>query len=525
MYYHPFLRTKPAGVEAQSYALRTLAEIGPRPHLSLDREGQDAVRADALDASALWGRYWLIPFRNADATAALTEHDNDALRKLRDRRGFYSDPEFPGTDDATRLGATWTAVETMAATRSLTTLSGPERRATVEWLEALAARTDDLSAAGVLARTLGLLGAPVPARLVAMKAPDMKGFAALDGQQRLDRLNDTFGYVQVRQAAHRKPALDAAAWREVLKHNVETFDYEQLYYAVHIVRAAGASGDAFTAVRERLDANRLDDGTIRDPDAYQGSVDASLWVARLRRLGGLPTGDPDLLRALEQPAEPSSQGSAADDAAEQLHRAALFTLLGRTGKKTAADRADTSACSDDSSADPESRLLPATVTSANAGQWQRLATECAEAGAEVGVPEAGRWSTNTPEDIAAAAALVLGLHDAGLAERTPDWLTPELFSPWARNAQRLGSVYDYAQVVRAYLLLGGSGTPELRTAVKEYVRPYRGCPELPDLYRIGGDDPGCDLKTTWAVWALDRQVPGLVPTFSKAPNATSHHGE
>lgn len=126
-------------------------------------------------------------------------------------------------------------------------------------------------------------------------------------------------------------------------------------------------------------------------------------------------------------------------------------------------------------------------------------------------PRTPGWRLTTPRSVAAAAALVDGAHDTHAAGNPPGWITRGALEPWARNPERFTAIYDYAQVLRAYVLLGGGLDAPLRRAAHDEIAPYRGCPGLPGLYRIGGTDPGCDLKTTWAVWTLNRAVPGLVP--------------
>lgn len=500
LYYHPFLLNEPAGAEAQSYALTVLAETGPEPKVSLDAKGQSALRGDALAMSPLWGRYWLIPFRRADATGVLGPRDAEAVRKLRRKDGSYRDPDQDAKDTAALIGSTWAALEVLDAIGSLGEADPAETGPTAAWLTSRAEGTHDLSEAGALARSLRLLSRPVPERLTRLEAPRMAGFTSLKPGERIARLVDTYGYVQIQEAAGHRPEIDVPAWRQVLRHNADTLDYEQLFYAVHILRAAGADEGAYTDVRRRLERNRLDDGTVRDPDTYAGSLDASLWVERLRTLAGLPTEDRRLVTALDRAAVTADHSP---DSGELLARAALYRQAGTSDGAQPTTNAANAECR-------AGRLLPGTVTADNASPWQRQSMACTEAGSTVPAPAVDRWQLDSPQQVAAAAALVVGLYATGHRDAVPAWITADALASWARNPERFTSVFDYAQTVRAHLLLGGEAKGALRAAMRRGTGPYKGCPGLPDLYRTGGDDPGCDLKTTWAVRALDQQAHGVL---------------
>ncbi|MEV0845564.1 hypothetical protein AB0J21_06685 [Streptomyces sp. NPDC049954] len=507
LYYHPFLRNEPAGVEAQSYALAALAETGSAPRVSLNDQEQSALHEEAVAMSALWGRYSLIAFRRAGASRVLGPSDVEAVRGLRREDGLYQDPDLDTRDTAALVGSTWAALEVLHAVGALEDLPADAISATAGRLRRLADSTEDLSEAGALATSLRLLSQPVPEHLARLRAPSMERFTSLSADERTARLVDTYGYVQVRESSGERPVLDTAAWRQVLRHNAGTLDYEQLFYAVHILRSTGPAEPALDAARRRLEGNRLRNGTVRDPDTYSGSLDASLWVERLRSLAGWTTRDRRLTLALDDTAR--SAGHGPDDDGDRA-RAALRRLAGPPGRPTASP-----ACED-------RRLLPTPLTVDNAPQWQRGVMECVEAGGSVPVPTVRRWRLNTPSRVAAVAALVVGLRSAHHGDAVPDWVTAKALAPWARNPARFTSVHDYAQVVRAHLILGGDLEDGLRSALRRGVGPYKGCPGTPDLYRTGGPDPGCDLRTTWAVWALDRQTRGALGALppSAAPAAT-----
>ncbi|MET9294430.1 hypothetical protein [Streptomyces sp. NPDC003077] len=514
LYYHPFLREEPAGPEAESYALRTLSALGSEPKISSAGARVSSFRNGALEASPLWGRYWLIPLLRGGVSEVLGAKDARDVEKLRKKGGWYADPVLGDDGDAQRLGATWAALEVLEALGKLKELPDDEKELTVRWLRSLAGKPREFEEAGALARSLHLLGAPVPEALTRTKAPRMDDFAELAPDARATRLRDTYGYVLVQEAAGRRPALDRTAWEQVLAHNTEALDYEQLFYLVHVLKAAGTPTSAFAAVRKRLGGNQLDDGTVRDPSAYLGNPDASLFVERLRSVAGWRTDDPKLLTALEREEKSPDAGR---DGAERLNRAALRAVAGDQDTSEAAGKL----CAD-------ATVLPRQVTEQNATQWQRTALTCHDAGVTVQAPQIASWRLDTPERVAAAATVVVGLHDAGVEDAVPSWITADALADWAANPDRLTSVYDYALVARAHALLGGNpdadGTDDtddkgagngktdaaMRDALRRGITPYRGCPGLPDLYRIGGDDPGCDLKTTWAVWTLDRQLQGAL---------------
>ncbi|MFE0455407.1 hypothetical protein ACFW2D_29900 [Streptomyces sp. NPDC058914] len=491
-YYHPFLREEPAGPQAQSFALRTLAELGHTPRTSMAAAEVASFRRGALETSSLWGRDWLIPLRRAGASEALGAADATAVHRARAQGGWYVDSALGDNDDAARLGATWAALEVLDALGRLGSTPATDRAATVAWLRSMAATPRPLDQSGALARSLRLLGEPVPAALTGLPAPRTDDFDTLTPDARATRLADTYSYVLIQQAAGKRPAVSREAWEPVLRDGAATLPYEQLYDLVHVLKAAGSPASVFTPVLERLDAARLDDGTVRDPDAYLGNPDASLFVQRLRALAGWSLEDPGLLAAIDRE---EKSGDADEQPAEQLNRAALrkVTAGGRTAE--GARRL----C-----ADP--RVLPTTVTERNATQWQRTTLNCTDAGVTPGDPVIGTWSTDTPDRVVSAATVAVGLADSGRRDRIPSWITADALRPWAQNPDRFTSVYSYALVARAYVLLGGAQDTALRAALGRGITPYGGCPGLPGLFQVGHGEPACDLKTTWSVWALDRQL-------------------
>ncbi|MCD9881110.1 hypothetical protein LJ657_47920, partial [Streptomyces sp. NR30] len=121
------------------------------------------------------------------------------------------------------------------------------------------------------------------------------------------------------------------------------------------------------------------------------------------------------------------------------------------------------------------------------------------------VPSVTRWSVDDLEGAQAAATLVVGLHQTVQEDRTPGWLTADVLKRWAADPGPRASVYDRALILRAYLLLGGHADESMVSHLASQFRAHRGCPGLPGLYRPD-DEPGCDLKTTWAVWELDKAL-------------------
>ncbi|MYX28981.1 hypothetical protein GTY75_20495 [Streptomyces sp. SID8381] len=493
LYYHPFLREERGGPEAQSYALRALAETGAKPKVTVAARTAAALRSDALKSSALWGRYWLVPLRDAGAPGVLGRDDARAVEKLRSGKGWYEDPALDDGSDDGRLSATWAALEVEAATDSLDAVPAAGRAATVRWLGRLAHGDVPLEKAAVLARCLRLLGEPVPASLTAATAPDVSGFTERPEAERATLLEETYDYVLLQESAGRTPRVDRATWQQVLDHDVTALDHEQLYDLVHILRATGSPARSFSSVARRLEGDRLPDGTMRDPSSYLGTPDASLLVQRLRDLAGWPVRDERLLAAVEKQADAPD---APRDGATRLTVAALeHTAGGRD--LTASQKA---LCQDPST-------VPATVTSDNVRDWQRAVWDCADAGVPVPAPAVTRWDLDGLEGAQAAATLVVGLHQSGHEDRAPGWLTADRLEKWATEPGPRANVYDRALIVRAYLLLGGHPDESAVGRLAALVAAHRGCPGLPGLYRPD-DEPGCDLKTTWAVWELDKALDG-----------------
>ncbi|GGU32775.1 hypothetical protein [Streptomyces lavendofoliae] len=495
-YYHPFLREQPAGAQAQSFALRTLSELGRAPKTSLAPDQARSLRRQALQTSSLWGREWLVPLRRAGADEALGNDDAVAVNGSRNKGGWYVDSALGDDGDAARLGATWAALGVLDALGRLDDLPAADRAATVTWLRALAGKPRALDQSCALARSLQLLGEPVPGALTRIAAPRTDDFAALTADERATRLADTYSHVLIQEAAGKRPAVNRRVWEAVLRDGAATLSHEQLYQVVHVLKAAGSPASVFAPVLKRLDGDRLDDGTVRDPDAYIGNPDASLFVQRLRAAAGWSRKDPGLLAALDRE---EKSGDISEQGAEQLNRAALRRVTAGGGTSERARRLCT---------DP--RVLPATVTEHNATQWQRTTLNCADAGAPVPDPDVGTWALDTPERVVAAATVAVGFADNRRPDAVPSWITADALRRWALDPGRFTSVYDYTLVVRAYVLRGGGLDAALSEALGRGVTRYRGCPGLPDLYQVGGGDSACDLKTTWGVWSLDRQLDGAM---------------
>ncbi|MFH9827050.1 hypothetical protein [Streptomyces bobili] len=505
-HYPPFLREQPAAPEAQSYALRTLSELGRGAATTMSAERVASMRGEALSASPLWGRTWLIPLDRAGAGSALGTDDVKSVEGLRAEGGWYVDPALGDDGDAARLGATWAALDVL---RALGRQGSPH---TGDWLRSLLATPRPLDESAALASALRLLDQPVPAALAAFDTPGTSDWVTLPPGSRTERLLDTYHYVLIQEAVGRRPDLDRRTWEAVLREGAVTLSFENLYYLVHVLKAAGSPASVFRPVVERLENDRLDDGTLRDPHAYVGNPDASLFVERLRAIAGWPLGDRRLVAALDREERSGSVG----DVTERLSRAALRRVA--TGATDGGvDEHVTRLC-----ADPE--VLPRVVTEQNATLWQRTALDCTDTGAdsEIATPEVRRWKLDTPARTVAAATVAVGLTDAGQRDRIPPWITPAVLGRWAREPSRFTSIYDYTLVVRAYSLLGGTVDASMRDVLVRGVTAYRDCAGLPDLYQVGGGDPACDLKTTWGVWALDRQLGG---TMGWVPSRTGESGE
>ncbi|MDK1472276.1 hypothetical protein QNO07_02345 [Streptomyces sp. 549] len=512
LYYHPFLREEPASPEAQAYALRTLAEVGVDPRLSISDEEVRAMRGDAVAASPLWGRTWLIPLRAAGAEGALVESDAAAVAELRRDGGWYVDPMLGDGTAAARIGGTWAALELLAATDALDALPQPQTTTTAEWLREQAEAVQNIDAAAAVARSLQLIGMPVPDRLVKrFSAPSMDGFPALKTDARNARLEETYSYVLLRRSAGQPARVDRTAWTRVLENSVGNLDYEQLHSVVAILRSsgAGAASSAFEKVRQRLETNRLGNGTIRDPDAYLGSLDASLYVQRLQLMAGGSAIDSELAEALEGVADSDYFSGTGP---EQLIWSAVYKSAG--GKRPSR-RPVRTLCQD-------GQTVPRSVTVANAAVWQRMAHACTQAGGTVRAPRVSQWDVETPEGAVAAAELVVGLSEARLEHKVPAWITPEGLAAYVARPNRLPSVYDLALVVRAHSILGAAPDKAIEGVLADGLAPYRGCPELPDLYQVGAGNSRCDLRTTWAVWSLDRRFGGGLDVLPARTGAGAH---
>lgn len=509
-HYPPFLREQPAAPEQQFYALRTLSDLGREPRMRVSAQRVAELRREALASSPLWGRAWLVPLLRAGAGEALGAGDAQAVGKLRAKGGWYVDTALGQDGDAALLGATWAAVEVLDALGPEAAPSRADRSSTVRWLRSLARTPRPLDQSAALAGALRLLGSPVPTALTTTAPPRTDDWATLTPETRAQRLADTYYHVLVQEAAGRRPLLDRGIWEAVLRDGAATLPYEHLYYVVHVLKAAGAEDAVFAPVIRRLEGARLEDGTVRDPAAYPGNPDASLFVERLRTLAGRPRKDQRLLAALDRD---ERSGRASQEPAERLARAALRAVA--AGGDPAGEEARR-LC-----ADPA--VLPATVTEHNATLWHRTRLNCHDAGVRSRLPAVHRWATDTSQGVVAAATVAVGFADSGARDAVPQWITAESLKRWVRTPERFVSVYDYVLVVRAHALLGGVTDAALREALGRGVTPYRGCPGLPDLFQVGRGDRACDLKTTWGVWSLDHRLHDAMGwTPARIPATTEH---
>ncbi|MFI1337174.1 hypothetical protein ACH4U7_45110 [Streptomyces sp. NPDC020845] len=508
LYYPPFLRDEPTGPQDNAYAQRTRALLGTPPRLDLNHKTAEFFRQDALGSSPLWGRGWLVPLAASGADGLLNDRDAADVRRMRTADGWYraplprraarSQPTEPAepaepagqqAKNAYRAAATATALEILRAHGGITEA---DRRATLPWLHKAAAHPGTLSESADVARGLRLLNAPVPARLAAVTPPKTAEFTSLGGKQRYQALLDAYQYARLRESAGQKAELDPEVWGTVLSRNAATFSYPDLYYATFVAKAAGAPAAALDKARDRIRANTLPGGAVRDPGGYLGSPEASFYALLLRGLSGEPTHDGRLAKALGKVA---TDPRAAGDPATRLTTAAAAALAGAGGRTTSAAAA---LCR-------SAQVVPHTVTAHSAEKWARTALACDRAGAPAQAPRTTPWPLNDAERVTAAATLATGLADTGRPPRPARWVTARQLRPWATDPKRLDSVSGYATVVRAYLLAGGKADAPLREAVARGIDARRGCPRLPNLYRADAEG-GCDLKTTWHVWQLKKQL-------------------
>ncbi|ADI07725.1 hypothetical protein SBI_04605 [Streptomyces bingchenggensis BCW-1] len=516
LYYPPFLREEPTGPQDNAYAQRTRALLGTPPRLDLNHKTAEFLRQDALGSSPLWGRGWLAPLAASGADGLLNDRDAADVRRMRTADGWYRTPLPPRAarsqptepagqqaKNAYRAAATATALEILRAHGGITEA---DRRATLPWLRKAAAHPGTLSESADLAQALRLLNAPVPARLAAVTPPKAAEFTSLGGKERYQALLDAYQYARLRESAGQKAELDPEVWGTVLSRNAATFSYPDLYYATFVAKAAGAPAAALDKARDRIRANTLPGGAVRDPGGYLGSPEASFYALLLRGLAGEPTHDDRLAKALGKVA---SDPRAAGDPATRLTTAAAAGLAGAGRRATSAASA---LCR-------SAQVVPRTVTAHSAEKWARTALACDRAGAPAQAPRTTPWPLNDAERVTAAATLATGLADTGQPPRPARWVTAHQLRPWATDPKRLGSVSGYATVVRAYLLAGGKADAPLREAVARGIDARRGCPRLPSLYQADAEG-GCDLKATWHVWQLKKQLKEQNGTQEPKQNGT-----
>jgi hypothetical protein len=496
LYYPPFLRDETAGPEANSYALRIRLALGDGPvQLSVSAQSAAELRGEALDASPLWGRWWLAPLAKAGVGGLLSARDVSAVRTMRSAQGYFAEPGAE-SGDSYRASATAAALEILALRDAVT---ADDRRVTGAWLLAAAGRGPSVQTAADLVRGFTALAMTVPAGLGAVADIAPVDFSRLDEQGRYRALLDAYSSSVITQALGRPARVDRGVWANVLRHNFASLGYGDLYYLVVAATAAGVPAADFAGVRQRITGETLPDNSVRDSGSLTGSPEASLFVLRLRGMAGESTADPGQVTALRR----------AFTAHRDLRPDELLSLdaaLWLAGDRSVGTTLHTLCVS--------GQAVPAVVTPADAEWWSRAALACADAGVTVRAPASGSWSLQEPATVTAAATLVNGLGDAGIAGHRPAWVTAKALRGWATNPERLPTTSAYATVVRAYLLLGGTADPAIRAAVGRAVDSRQGCAQLPGLYRADDSGSGCDLKATWAVWKLSQRLDGHLPAVT-----------
>ncbi|KIE22786.1 hypothetical protein LK08_33370 [Streptomyces sp. MUSC 125] len=115
--------------------------------------------------------------------------------------------------------------------------------------------------------------------------------------------------------------------------------------------------------------------------------------------------------------------------------------------------------------------------------------------------------------------MLTGLADSGESYRVPDWITAQKLRLWAVHPERMPSTARYAEILRAYLLIGGTIDDDVRQAVALSVDTRWHCPQLPDLYKASAND-GCDFKASWEVWKLKILLDGRRPVSKAVGGST-----
>ncbi|MFC1420059.1 hypothetical protein [Streptacidiphilus cavernicola] len=504
LYYQPFLRSEPAGPEDNSYAMRIRSALND--HTKVDPNAKTAAffRSESLASSPLIGREWLAPLTQSGMRGLLTQTDADTVRGMRTKGGWFTEPHSGSPDNtANRAAATAAALEVLQSSGGITLA---DRNATLPWLARIAASQPGLGQeAADLATSFHLLGAPVPAALAGIQAPTAPDFAGMSEQDRYQALLSAYQYAVIVTAAGRRADLDPSVWGPVLEHNAATLGFQDLYDVVYVAKAAGVPSAAFTGARKRMAADTLPDGTVRDPSAYIGDPESSLYALLLRRLAGESTRDASLAKALQAvAATPEVTG----DPLTLLTTTAAWNLASGNGPSASVTRL----CRTPTA-------VPATVTMANAAAWERAELACEADGVQVSAPRVESWPLSGAQQVAAAATLVVGLADDQSHFQPPAWITAQDLRPWAEHPERMPSADYYAMIVRAYLLLGGKADAAIDAAVDSGINPLRHCAQLPNLYQADHTD-GCDLVTTWSVWTLKDALGGHAPISTAAPDTT-----
>jgi hypothetical protein len=498
------------GLYDSAYGLATLALAGASPRLSVDRSWLRAAAADQVNRDPVFGRAYLAMLERTTGTRLHDDGDIAALRDLLTPEGYFGDPTWTSAaaaDPGFRLSTTAAAVRALADFGA--PLPAADSARVAGWLDGpgVPAATTSLTQRWHLVQADRALGRPPPAGL-ADAVRDWWGRTGrgLRGAADGDTLVDTCAYVELATAA----GVDISAQRGTLAaalrpSRAQTDDLQLGYLVAHAWHTLGEGTDGLRTQRQAITRLRTAVGLLPADRVRHGDLANSAAAIRLRALAGLSTTDPVLAAALRRHHD--------ELVASGTGAAALWALTLAEADPRA------TAYAGDELRRGTAALVGQPLTLANAQSYAQLAAALRELrlpAPPVQVDVAG-WAAPpdrgsaapsdraTPDQRYARDLAVVALADAGQLDKLPPGEPEARIAARGTDLLRSGSPVAARAALAAAAALGWRPAPADRDRLVGLLRPLRGCPGTPALYRDASTG-SCAAQPTLAAWQIYRLV-------------------
>jgi hypothetical protein len=486
------------GLYESAYGLATLALAGGRPRAGVDRSWLRAATADQVGRDPVFGRAYLAMLEQATGAALHDEADVTALRRMLTPQGFFADPTW--TDSAARdpgfqLANTAAALQALAAFR--VPLAAADRARIAGWLDragATAASTS-LTQRWHLVQANRALGRPAPAGLGAA----LRGWWTRTGSRQRgaasgDALVETCSYIELAAAT----GTDLSAHRGVLTGLIRPArtlpdDLQLSYLVAHAWHALGNDVDGLLPLRRAITRLRGSAGLLPPQRVKAGDLASSAAAEQLRAAAGLATADPALAATLRR-----RRGVlvGADPVAAALWASTLATADPAARTEAANElrlRAPT--------------FLSKPLTAANAHAFRQVITALRVVRRPVPPLRVEALPAATREQRYGRNLAIIALADAGQLGRLPAGDPAARIAEQGAGLLRAGSLVEAEAALTAAAKLGWRPTAADRDRLLALLRPLRGCPGTPALFRVSPAG-SCDISATLAAWLIHRLLGG-----------------